>query len=146
MSRDSLTIGQMIKLYRKQRKLTQKELGEACGVASRTVSRLERSKGYRLIQVGTLLKLTNYLGVPGFTVLDAMGLKNLVEKKKKYNKKEKKKSTWVLKIAAVMILTGAIFLGMSLWKVKAEAHEIRDYPVIIRPTVPVPSDEIILIP
>ena len=57
-----MTIGEKIKRYRKERGLTQKELGEKCGIADSAIRRYELNGARPKIE--TIQKIANALDIP----------------------------------------------------------------------------------
>lgn len=55
------TIGEKIKNVRTQNNITQKQLGEYCGVSEQVIRSYE--KGYRTPKISTLSKIANHLGM-----------------------------------------------------------------------------------
>lgn len=62
------TIGQMIKMLRKEKELTQKELGDKIGVSAVTITRYENEQRYPDIK--TIKALANALGVSVSQIVD----------------------------------------------------------------------------
>ena len=138
MRNKKLEIGQAIKLYRRAKKMTQKELGEQCGVTGRAISRLERGQGYKMVQIPMLMKITSFLEIPNFTVLEALGMKKMIGNKKTKRKEERGffSKNLPLMLTGIMTVTGVLFLLVAFWVIKCESSVITDPVPICRPTIP----------
>ena len=66
-----MTIGEKIKHYRTQNKMTQKQLGEKCGLAEITIRQYEADK--YIPKIGNLQKIAAALNVPLFDFVGAAG-------------------------------------------------------------------------
>ena len=67
METKNLTVGEKIRIARKGRQLTQKELGELCGIAEQTIGQYER--GTLNPKMETLGKIADALDIPFLTFI-----------------------------------------------------------------------------
>ena len=66
-----MTIGESIKFYRKQNKLTQKQLANMCNLAEITIRQYEADK--YISKIGNLQKISAALNIPLATLMDVEG-------------------------------------------------------------------------
>lgn len=69
-----MTVGEKIKFYRKQHKITQKQLGEKCNIAEITIRQYEAGK--YIPKIGNLQKICTVLNIPLNELLDVDGEQN----------------------------------------------------------------------
>lgn len=67
----NMTIGENLKRLRKEKKLTQKQLGHLCGMADSAIRRYELGKSHPKIQ--TLHKIAKGLDIPVHTLVEGCG-------------------------------------------------------------------------
>lgn len=82
------TIGTVIRKYRKERGLTQKQLGALCGISEQNIGNYER--GVRKPKIETLLKISKALEVPVNSFVDLKGQTGNTDSRIKYYRLKKK--------------------------------------------------------
>lgn len=127
LSMDAIEFGRFIARLRKEKGMTQAELGEKLNVTDKAVSRWERGVGYP--DIGTLESLANALGVGVAELIQCQRLSSDNENKKEmncavestldfmkyYEKMEHKKKICSMIIGGIGIFLLCIGIGVELY-------------------------------
>lgn len=117
---DNKKIGKLIKELRKEKGLTQEQLGEMIGVSFKSVSKWER--GITIPDIGNINELSKILGISSDELL--AGERNTEESVSETNKSKKVSSKIIITISIIAVFIIAIILLINYQNNKTYVYDL----------------------